>query len=99
MPTTCLVGKPLGRSGSGGVWADGLPPAGGVAVTAGKAAPAGRRWQTGFGPALVGGPVPARRPRSATGAASSSLTDDQTAHLLETAATRSTIGMGWRGVW
>jgi hypothetical protein len=44
-----------------------------VAVTAGRAAPAARRWQTGLGSALSGGPVPARRARSATGAAAGRL--------------------------
>src|SRR5215204_3524036 len=45
----------------------------GVAVAAGRAAPAARRWQTGLGSALSGGPVPTRRARSATGAAAGRL--------------------------
>jgi hypothetical protein len=44
-----------------------------IAVAAGRAAPAARRWQTGLGSALSGGPVPARRARSATGAAAGRL--------------------------
>jgi hypothetical protein len=57
---TCLVGEPSGaarqwgRMGLGAGLPGGLSSGWGVAVAAGKAAPAGRRWQTGFGPALSG---------------------------------------------
>src|SRR5215213_9263027 len=78
--TTGLVGKPPRaarqvmrstdlRAGLTG----GLVSAGESRWRPGRAAPAARRWQTGLGSALSGGPVPTRRARSATGAAAGRL--------------------------
>src|SRR5829696_2177807 len=78
--TTGLVGKPpraarqVVRSSGPAGWPDGWTGfCWGVAVAAGRAAPAARRWQTGLGSALSGGPVPTRRARSATEAAAGRL--------------------------